>query len=85
MCDYCKKEKTIFFQEVISHHAWGFGWDSETKINLIQAESNKIKMGVFIDRGYIRFCNLDDCQCMDHGEKIKIQSCPFCGKKLMKG
>jgi Zn-finger nucleic acid-binding protein len=39
--------------------------------------------GVFIDnRGYLRLVDLDDCSCLDHGEYIKINYCPMCGKKL---
>ncbi len=39
-------------------------------------------IGVFIDRGYLLLVDLDDCNCMDHGEKVKINYCPFCGKEV---
>jgi hypothetical protein len=40
------------------------------------------KLQVIIDRGYLRLCYIDDCDCLDHDEKIKINYCPMCGKKL---
>jgi hypothetical protein len=39
-------------------------------------------LGLFIDRGYLRLADLEDCQCMDHEERVKINFCPFCGEEL---
>ena len=40
-------------------------------------------LGVILDdRGYLRMADVDDCSCLDHGEKIKINFCPICGKKF---
>lgn len=36
---------------------------------------------VFIDRGYLRLVG-EDSNCLDHGEKIKINFCPVCGEWL---
>jgi hypothetical protein len=56
------------------------GWGGETMIKLSEVAASKI--GVFIDRGYLRLVDLDDYQCLDHGKLAKIFHCPFCGKKL---
>lgn len=36
---------------------------------------------VFIDRGYLRLAG-NDSECLDHGEKVKINFCPLCGEWL---
>ena len=78
MCEYCEKEKDIFEIDIIDRTSWGLGGD--TKISIDQAD--EYKHIIFIDRGYFRSVQKDDCQCMDHGEKLKISFCPFCGTKL---
>lgn len=37
---------------------------------------------IFLDRGYLRIADKDDCGCMDHGDKIKANFCLECGKDL---
>lgn len=39
---------------------------------------------VFIDRQHLRMTIDGDSNCMDHGEKIKINFCPVCGEWLTK-
>ena len=78
MCDYCEKDKTLIEEEIISSQS--FGWcDKSTKI--CYDDTIKERHGVFIDRGYLRLVDFDDCNCMDHGEKIKIKFCPMCSKE----
>lgn len=77
MCNFCEKEKTIFKDEVFYPN----GFLGNPTMNEIYELTDEI--GVFIDtRGYLRFARLDDCQCLDHGEKIKISYCPFCGNMI---
>ena len=49
-------------------------------------EVSKNLYGLFIDKrdssSYLRFADLDDCNCLESGNKIKINFCPFCGEKL---
>jgi len=78
MCEYCEKEKTIVDDVFISRSSWG--WGGVTKITI--SEAIQIKVDVFIDRGYLRMVDIDDCQCIDSGKKIKIKYCPFCGKEI---
>lgn len=67
-CEYCDNSKQLIARE-FPHVMYGeIVYDNEWQI--------------IVDRGYIRLCNTDDMQCLDHGEKIKIKYCPMCGKKL---
>lgn len=77
-CEYCEKEKDIFEIDITDRTSWG--WGGDIKISILEA--HEYKHVIFIDRGYIRSVMKDDCQCMDHGEKVKINYCPFCGDKL---
>lgn len=79
MCDFCEKEK-IMMQETqvnVNMIPWTVGIKN-TGLWRYEYES-----GVFIDtRGYLRMVDLDDCNCLDAGEKIKINFCPICGNKI---
>jgi len=46
-----------------------------------QLEDNEIFV-IYDDRGYLRL-GYDDFNCLDHGEKYKINYCPMCGRKLV--
>lgn len=72
-------------QEIISRSNWGWGYDNLIKLTLTEAEEDPVKLAVFIDRGHIRLVDIDDCNCMDAGEKIKIKFCPMCGETLKEG
>lgn len=77
-CDFCKEEgQNIFDFETLDHWMLGWGSGAITKDN-----ASYSKNAVFIDRGYLRMVDVDDSQCMDHGDKRKINFCPFCGNKL---
>ena len=67
-CEYCSSE-TPMIKEVIVKKHWYAGYV-------------EINMGIFIDRGYLRYVDLDDTNCLDHGLKFKINYCPVCGVKL---
>jgi len=75
-CKYCNDGYNIFEFEELSDDLLIFGGDI-AKDNAIY-----IERGVFIDRGWLRLVDLDDCGCMDHGERVKLGFCPFCGKEF---
>ncbi len=79
MCDYCTEGKHILEKEVANNSIlyWGIGHPI-TKEHL---QSTEYDIVVKIDRGYLRLVDPDDDQCLDHGERIKINFCPFCGEK----
>lgn len=79
MCKYCEEKTRIFDREFMSVPiAWCWGKD----VTISESEIYNNNWGVFIDRGYLRFAMLDDCQCLEHGDKITLSFCPFCGKEL---
>lgn len=82
MCNYCEKEHIMLEQKIINRSNWGWGYDGNIKLTLIEAEEYPVRLSVFIDRGYLRLVNLDDCNCMDGGKKIKINFCPICGNRI---
>jgi len=83
MCKYCKDSSKLISKEVISASAWCFGWEQNKKVTLSEAEEDMDELAVLLDsRGYLRLVDPTDCQCMDHGENIKINFCPFCGMRL---
>lgn len=79
MCVYCEEENKIMVRHVISDFNWGWGGPD---VKITEGEANRYQLGIFIDRGYLRFVDLDDCQCLEHGEKIRINYCMFCGASL---
>lgn len=84
MCNYCEKEHTMVEQNVINRANWGWGYDGLIKLTLAEAEEDQTNISVFIDRGYLRLVDSNDCNCMDSGKKIKINFCPICGSKIDK-
>jgi hypothetical protein len=80
-CEYCQGSKSLLRTERISRSSWGFGYD-DTKISLEEAEADMDKFDVFVDRGFLRFADVRDSDCLDHGDKIEISYCPMCGRKL---
>jgi hypothetical protein len=78
MCEFCEKEKTLLSMTNISPCSWGFGQDIKIRID----EISEINNVLFIDRGYLRLSDINDSQCIESGEKIKINFCPICGNKI---
>ena len=72
MCEYCKDEKVLLNRMFPSNCIY---LDARPPID----EDNYI---VIIDRKHLRLCMDDDHNCLDHGERIEINYCPFCGEKL---
>lgn len=79
MCKICEEEKTLLSKEVINECSYGWGL-SDTKV--AYKDLLRYNLAVFVDRGYLRLCDIEESGCLDHGEKIKINFCPNCGKKL---
>jgi hypothetical protein len=81
-CDYCQKEKTIFETEAMGLEGpWTF--EPEKLASRKDYDAFTFRLGIWIDsRGYLRMADLDDCNCLDSGEKIKIAFCPMCGEKI---
>lgn len=79
MCNYCENEQTMMEVDTIKPSTASFlGGIKEADI-----WRHEYRLGVFIDtRGYLRLVDLDDCNCLDGGEKIKINFCSICGKKM---
>jgi hypothetical protein len=67
-CEYCNDKKQLLAKDVPTVVFDTFTGDEE--------------MQIIVDRGYLRLGFSDDMQCMDHGEKIRINYCPMCGKDL---
>lgn len=57
-CRYCDG-RVIFSKEVITENIWRWCYNGE-KISLEEANVLSDPLGVFIDRGYLRFTDLDD-------------------------
>ena len=70
-CDYCQNGKKILNKEV------PFAPFTEEVIGYDD-------LICFIDRGYLRLVMEGSEQCLGHGEKVKIDYCPYCGEKLTK-
>ena len=68
MCEYCEKSKILIEDDDIRC----FSWEPIDSINI----------KIIIDRGYLRMIEDDDGECLDHGEKVKINYCPMCGKPI---
>ena len=86
ICEYCYRvsSKSLLTANLISRASWGFGYDG-TKITLEEAEDGMDRFDLFIDRGFLRFVDVTDADCLDHGAKIAISYCPVCGRKLKEG
>ena len=83
MCDICDIDcKPIMQKDVISAQSWG--WGGSTKIK--ESEAVTYQIGVLIDKRcdthYLRLVDLEDCQCIEGGEKVEIHFCPKCGMEL---
>ena len=71
MCDYCENEKVIVSNKVTEVKDC-FGSKIEYEIEYI----------TFIRGSYICVGDKDDCSCIDHTERKKINNCIMCGEKL---
>ena len=68
MCDFCSKDNVLMTMKV---PCVVFG-------TIIEDDDVQV---IYDDRGYLRL-GYDDFNCLDHGEKYKINYCPMCGKRI---
>jgi len=47
-----------------------------------KVEDTKEICVMYDNRGYIRLGDPSDMNCLDHGEKFKVNFCPICGEKV---
>ena len=71
MCEYCKEYPECLIEYSLEVRDW-------------QGCTPEVDFGIFIDRGYIRMCDLSDTNCIESGLKIEINFCPICGEKVEK-
>lgn len=78
-CKYCEDKENLIDKE-FNLLPWYFkeGYMVDSKDLNRMADT----FAVFIDRGYLRLADVDDCNCIESGEKIKINFCPNCGEKI---
>ena len=82
MCKHCEQGAfNTLIEKHITEYAtniWGnfHKWDEpiENDMSLVF----EMRCG----SGYLRLGDRSEMQCIDHGEKIKINFCPMCGRKL---
>lgn len=80
-CKYCNDTNHYLLSAEFIHMSI-FSMLGESKITGNEALDHEESYSVHIDRGYLRLSQDDDDQCLDHGEKIKINFCPVCGEWL---
>lgn len=79
MCEFCGKEKTMMKKRVINPNQAAFCGDIKQE-DILRFEYD---VGVFLDqRGYLRLADLEDCNCIEAGERIKVNFCPVCGSQI---
>jgi len=84
-CVYCRENNNnnfILIDEVLKiNDIIALSFDNKIDMTWGELDSFNESVFVYIDRGYLRLSG-PDCDCLDHGEKIKINFCPFCGRRL---
>jgi len=76
MCEFCKKENHLInFDIETTSFAWG-------ECSIDEGNTTDVTLGVFIDRGFLRLVDITDDDCIESGQKIKINFCPICGDKI---
>lgn len=68
-CEYCTKRKIMAKENL---------WIWSSYFQSAELET----FGVFIENGYLRFGDVEDTECMDNTENIKINFCPICGLEI---
>jgi hypothetical protein len=76
MCEFCQNENHLITLDIEKP---SFVW-FEGSID--KGNTTDVTLGVFIDRGFLRLVDITDDDCLEAGEKIKINFCPICGDKI---
>lgn len=79
MCEYCNGSINKMFD--VEMYESINGWVNPP-FNEATTYLESLIFEVRNDKGYIRLVDLDDCGCLDHGEKVEVNYCPMCGRKL---
>ena len=74
MCKYCEENK---INTLIEDNKPEIAWDTYAGV-----EDNSVVLETRNGIGYLRLGDREDMECLGHGEKIKINFCPMCGRKL---
>lgn len=74
-CDYCKS---------LPHQNYLLAKDLPDVSVYNNLYCGEYTMLVFVDRGHLRMVDDSEINCLDHGEKLKINYCPMCGRNLIK-
>lgn len=82
MCKYCTDGYTTLIDSTkIESNICG--WDSgRMTTDELEDVDNSVVFEIRNEHGYIRLGDRSDMGCLDHGDKVKIDYCPFCGRKL---
>lgn len=72
-CKYCNSSENVLLQD--DFYVESDYWEDSPKYN-------KINLLVTIDRGHLRLVDKYETNCLDGGEKIKVNYCPICGEKI---
>lgn len=79
-CKYCNDKITPLISVEIPDNI--NGWDRMLLFNDATYHDEYVAFEVRNNRCYIRFVNLDDCGCLDHGKYVEVNYCPWCGRKF---
>ena len=80
----CEHDKILVTKEIYNESLMCMSHDEKVSKILNDGTYKETIAIVLDDRGYLRLCSVDDMQCLDHGEKYKINFCPICGDKLVR-
>lgn len=79
-CSNCKDGEFLIEKDVDNNNILQWSIGSELTVEMLN--NTEQKLIIHIDRGYLRISDPEDNQCLDHGEKIKINYCPICGDNI---
>jgi len=82
MCRYCGG-KLVELIEADKLDESLFEWSGEATIRIYDRENNSVMFEVRNGVGYIRLGDREDMNCIESGDKIKVNFCPMCGVKLL--
>ena len=82
MCTWCKESAFGTLIESEKLESAIIGWEAKMKATELDNIDNSVVMEIRCGSGYIRLGDRGDMNCLDHEEKIEINYCPMCGRKL---
>ena len=79
-CPRCKEYVVLMQEDVIGDSM--ISWNPAGPHDAKTISSSRYDIAVIFDRGYLRLVDTDEAQCLDHGQKVKLNYCPWCGRKI---